>query len=376
MFIQREVIRKGISMSLNGTYKLDLPEHGMLSSLLIRIEGSEKTGYGQGVERWRIIDEMSKVTVLANASTIIKSLTCKQAQALAFYDQGVLPSAQWRNYATNTQFETMLVNFGRFMGDTQYGLDLSRFNNVELQLTNEATSADFTNLTVTITGIYLRDVPATQFGGYMRTEEWKRWTTVADETKYNDLPTAHKLRRIILQAIPDKDGNFLYETNMWNVMYDVDLSLDTGQIRVYKGGLDQLMFENLLDHGHHVLIGAWPYQTADYGVDISIGRVGGHVAGAGTQDGAVASAIATLETARGHGTLKPEVYTGDEPYNVIAFGSNPFHTAFFDFGLDGNPNNYLDPDARKTVKLDIKTRNSSSAADGTAAIVLDRFVPQ
>jgi len=374
MFLQRQILRSSVAMTVNNTYKLDLPEHGMLTSLIIRLSGSQMTGYGQGVENWRLIDEMSKLTVLANASEIIKSVTCKQAQALAFFDQGVIPPAQWRMYATNTQFETMLVNFGRKFGDTEFGLDLSQFNNVELQLSNVATAADFSALAVTIEAVVLRDVPATQYGGYFRTEEWKRWTTISDETVYNIIPTQYPLRRIVLQAIPDKDGNEQNETSMYNVMENVDLSLDTGQVSVYNDGLDQLMFENYLDQGKPMIIGAQTYQTADYGTDISIGRMLGVALGASSKDGAVAASIPTLKADEINGTITPEVYAGDEPQAVIAFGMSPFYCAQFDFGLNNDPANYLDPEARKTVQLDIHTRSGAAYADGTAAIVLDRLV--
>lgn len=374
MFIQREVLRKSISMSLNNTYKLDLPDHGMLTSLLFRFTGSQKTGYGQGVESWRIIDELSKITLLGNASTIIKSMTCKQAQAAAFYDQGVVPPGDWRMYATNTQTETMLVNFGRRMGDTQYGLDLSRWNNVELQLTNIADATDFTDLNITVIGIFMRDVPASQFQGYFRTEEWKRWTTVSDQTVYNELPVSHPLRRIFLQALPDKDGSWQYETNMYNQMYDIQLALDTGQVNVFSGGLEALMYENYLDLGKPAFVSGQTYQTADVGTDLSIGRMVGLAGLASTKDGAVAASIPTVKADETHGTITPEVYAGDEPVSVIAYGISPFHIAYFDFGMDDDPANYLDPDARKTVKLDIKTRSGATYADGTNAVILDRLV--
>lgn len=374
MFLSREVLRSTVAMTVNNTYKLDLPEHGLLTSLIIRISGAQMTGYGQAVENWRLIDELSKVTVLANASEVIKSLTCKQAQALAFFDQGVNPPSQWRMYATNTQFETMLINFGRKFGDTDFGLDLSTFNNVEVQLSNIATAADFSALAVTIEAVILREAPASQYVGYFRTEEWKRWTTVSDETIYNILPTQYPLRRIILQAIPDKDANFQNETSMYNVMDNVELSLDSGQVRVYNDGLDQLMFENYMDQGRPFMIGAQTYNTADYGTDISIGRLLGIATAASTKDGAVAASIPTLKADEGNGTISAEVYGGDEPVQVLAFGMSPYYCAYFDFGLNGDPSNYLDPDARKSVKLDIHTRSGASYADGTAAIVLDRLV--
>lgn len=374
MYIQREYVRENASMTLTDTYKLDLPEHGFLSSLILRISGNEISGYGQAAHDWRIIDEISKIAVLANGATVIKSLTGYQAQALAFYDQGVLPPGSWRNYASNTQFEYILINFGRFMGDTELGLDLSRYDNVELQITNTATSSDFTSLSVSVLGVYVRGAQAGQFKGMLRTEEWRSWTTVSDETKYNDLPIEHKIRRILLQAIPDQDANDVNESDMSNLMDDIDFTLETGQVRVYKGGLDDVMRENYLNLGRQLIVGGLSYMTADYGIDTGVGRAITYLGGAVSKDGSGSSTVPTFAADDLSGTIKPETYEGDNPINFISVGMAPFYTALFDFDLNFDPNNWLDPNTSRTVKLDIHTRSGAAYADGRNAIVLDRLV--
>lgn len=373
-FLQREYVREGVAMALNETYKLDLPEHGLLTSLLIRISGNEISGYGQSMHDWRIIDRITKVAVLVNGATICKSLTGYQVQALSYYDQGVITPGDWRNYAANTQNEYLLVNFGRYMGDPELGLDLSRFANVELQITNNATAAEFTSLSVTVLGIYLRGTQAGQFKGYMRTEEWRSWTTVSDETKYNDLPVEHIIRRILLQAIPDQDANFINETNMVNLMDDIDLGLDTGQVRVFKGGIDDLMRENYLDTGKAAIVGGQMYGVTDKGTDFSLGRPLIFVHGSVSKDGAVSTVIPTLTADELNGTVTPESVEADSPINVLSIGMAPFYTAQFDFNLGWDSANWLDPNQRKTVKLDIHTRSGAAYADGRNAIVLDRLV--
>jgi len=374
MFWQREYVRENIAMTLNGTYKLDLPEHGLLGSLLLRVTGSEATGYGQNGGDWRIVDEISKITILLNGATICKSLTGYEAQALAAHDQGVLSIGRWQNYATNMQSEYFLINFGRFLFDVEVGLDLAKFNNVELQIENTATASDFSDLTVSVLGYYLRDAPLATFGGYMRSEEWRTWTTVADETKYNDLPTEHLLRRILLQAIPAVDSDYVEKTNMANLMDDIELSLDTGVIRVFKGGIDDLMRENYYDNGKLFAAAGNSYMSADKGIDVSLGYVLGGAWGQGSQDGAVGATIACMETGRTSFTQKAETYEADHPIGWVFSGIAPYLTAYFRFDYDFNPLSWLDPERRKTVKLDIHTRNHADAVSGRNAIVLDRFV--
>jgi len=374
MFWQHEYVREAVSMTLNDVYRLDLPEHGLLGSLFFRISGSQASGYGQAAADWRIIDEISKVEIIADGSTVIKSLTGYELQALATWDQGIIPPGAWKNYATNTQWEHMLLNFGRKMFDVEYGLDLSRFKNIELKVTNTATSSDFSDLTISVLGLYLRDSPAGTFRGYLRTEEWRSWTTVADETQYLDLPVEHIIRRILLQAIPSIDSAEVESTNMLNLMDDIEHSLDTGQVRMFKGGIDDLMRINALHLGVPLIVAGSHYMSADQGVDISLGYVGGGAWGAGSQDGAGAAVIATMETGRTSFTQKPETYEADSPIGFMFLGIAPFLTAVLHHDPTPDPLTWLNPQQRATVELNIHTRNASSAASGRNAVVLDRLV--
>ena len=374
MFWQHEYEREASAMTLPSTFQLDLPENGLLGSILLRFTGTQAMGYGQGAADWRIIDKLTKFVILANGATIIKSLTGLQAQALSVLDQGVMPPSVWQNYATNMQTEYVLINFGRKLYDRDYGLDLARFKNIELQITNDAAAASFSDITVSIMAIYLRDAPAGNFKGYMRSEEWRSWTTVMDETKYLDLPTEHILRRVLFQAIPELDADFVGKTGMNNLMDDIEFSLDTGVMRVHKGGIDDLMRMNYYDLGAVLFATGSAYQLADDGIDISLGFVLGGAWGSGSQDGAVAATNTTLETGRDSYTQKSETYEVDHPVGFLFAGITPFLCAQIRFDYDPDPATWLDPNARKTVECNIHTRSHADADAGRNAVVLDRLV--
>lgn len=375
MFLQREYIRENIAMDLNATYQLDLPEQGLLSSILIRISGSQASGLGQSGGSWRILDYISKVEILVNGATVCKSLKGDMVQALAFYDQGVVSPDSWRNYATNTQYFYALLNFGTHYGDLKRALNLGKFDNVEIKITNTATSSQFSDLTVSLLGVYLRDYHEAAIAGYMRTEEWRSWTTVQNETKYLDIPTEHKIRRIVCQAIPDVDSDKVEKTNMFNMMDDVDFTMKTGVIRIHKGGIDDIVRSNLFEYGANIITEGSHYMSADKGVNVGIGYVTGGAWGAGSQDGAGAATIATMETGRTSFTQKPETYEADSPMGFIFKGVAYQNTFVYRFDYQDDSGLWLDPDVSKTIKLDIHTRDSSSAVGGTNKVILDRFVP-
>jgi hypothetical protein len=375
MYWRHEYVREAISMTLGGTYKLDLPQHGQLCSLFLRITGATVSGASAALADWRIIDEISKISILGDGATVIKSLTGYQAQALAYYDQGVIPQGRWSNYATNSVNEHMLVNLGRYLYDPEFGLNLERFNNVELQIENTATAGgatDWSDLTVSVLAVYKEEGGV--YPGYFRTEEWRAWTTVVDETRYNDLPLEGRLRRVMLQAIPGIDSAEVEETNMSNLMDDIEFMLDTGRTRVYKGGIDDIMRLNHLDIGKPVLTGGALVFTADQGVDISLGYVYAGAWGAGSQDGAGAATIATMEWPRTSFTQKPETSEADSPIGAMFLGIAPFMTVLVPYADQWDPAAYLDLRSRATVALNIHTRNNASADNGRNAIVLDRLI--
>jgi len=371
---QREILREQASMALATTYKLDLPKQGHLSALFLQIWGDEATGYGQAGGDWTIADKISKIEVIGNGSTVIKSLTGKQVQALCTYDQGVMPPTVLRNYATNTQFDYFLLNFGRFLYDPDMYLDLERFDNVELWITNTMAAASFPTPYVKVIGFFGREMSTAGYLGYLRSEEWKQWATVQDETVYNELPTELLIRRIMLQAIPAVDADYVVNTTPENLMYDIKLALDTGALLVFDGSMKELMLENYLDFGKLLIRSGYNYNNADKGYDVELGYVIGGSVGIASHDGAVAGSHVTSVAVETKPTQHNENYQADKSAAFVFQGIAPYKTALFRFDYSYDPITWLDPNRRKTVKLDIHTRNAASAASGSNRIILDRVV--
>jgi len=375
MFWQREYIREGAALTLNSTYRLDLPEHGILSAILIKIEGTNKSGHGQGAHNWRVLDNITAIEVILNGSTVCKSIRGDMVQATAFYDNGVVAPDLWRHYGENTQYGYFLLDFGRHLYDRLLGLDLGKFKNVELRITNNASSTtEFGSLTVSILAFYLRDFGSASPIGYIRSETWREWTTVTDATEYLELPTEHPIRRIILQAIPAQGTASLNDTAFYNLMDDVDLSLDTGQVRVYKGGADEITKSNLYEYGRPIITGGEVYQTDTKGVDTGIGNVLKTAHGGGEVSGTSVATIPAYEVTNSNNCQILGTYEADAPIRTMWEGDGYHNTAVFRFDYDADPFTWLDPKARATVNLNVHTRNSATADNGTNRVILDRFV--
>lgn len=373
MYKQNEYLRENAAMTVGQTFRIDLPKTGHLSSLYLKFGGTCVSGATATADPWRLQDHLGLIEVIANGATVIKSYSFKEAQFLCWLRQGIVPPHFWRNYAANTQEEHLMVLFGREHGDPDYGLDLSRYNSVELRITNSASATYYTgDLTVSIMQTFLRD-HAAGFRGYLRTEEWRNWTSVSDQTDYYVLPTEYPIAGLYLRSLPEVSAG-VAETGWYNQMDDIDFSVKGGVERVYKGGLDDLSVLNWLERGAEVITGGQLYKTADYGADLSVGRPFNVATGSGSKDGAVSAVIPTIEADLTINTIKPEAYEADAPIYFMARGLGYQCMAWLWHNHNLDADRLLDPGTYGEMRLNTHTRSGAGYAGGTLQIVLERLV--
>jgi len=373
MYKQMEYLRESKAITRNTTFRIDLPESGMLSALMLRFDADCESAATYSGDPWRLIDHITKVEIIANGATVIKSYSGFELQYINFLSQGQVPPHFWRNYAGNTQMDYCLILFGRFLNDPEYGLDLSQFDNVELRITNSGSatyySADFR---LGIMQNYLRDVPG-GFRGYIRSEEWRKWTTVANTTKYLVLPTEYPISGLYVRTVPAvTNGN--NKTGFHNLMLDIDLSIGGGQKQVFKGGLDDLIVMNYLEKGFEVFTSGHITTVADYGKDVGIGRLFGRAGVASSKALAASTTVPTIEGDNTAHTLKLEYSTGDEPFDFIARGMAYHNCAYLWHAPNLETDLMLDPAVVGDVRLNILTKDDANAASGTNFVFLDRVV--
>jgi len=376
MYFQRDYIRDSATLVRNDTYRLDLPKTGLLGSLLIGVTGVLQSAAFAGGGSWRIVDYIDKIEIVANGSSVIKSISGQCLQALMFWDQGVFSLDKIESYGAAYQRAFFLLNFGRKLFDSDMYLDLSKFSSVELRVTFSGTSTYFSaDPSINIMAYYLRGQGIPSPKGFLRTEEWRKWTTVSDAWTYLDLPEEYPIRRIMLQAVPPLDSNNLATAKLYNIAYEVQLTLQTGGNTVFNGKVQDLMRDNVLDQGAYALSGYNWYGNVDKGFWNGLGYVHAMGTAAMSQTGAAATTIPTIKAANGDDpTTSYESAQADVYYSNIALGLCPHNTLMFRFDQNPDPRTWLDPAAERVVNLNIHTRSGADYADGTIRVVLDRLV--
>jgi len=374
MYFQNEYLRDSVVMTLNDTYRIDLPKFGLLGSLFLFITGDTIAAMGRLGVNWRICDFISKIEIIGDGSIVIKSFTAKQAKAMAFFDQKISMPDSYKNGGAVTQFDYTVINFGRFLSDVDYGLDLSRYKNVEIKITNTAAATNYTSLSVSIMTHILRDAVSGQFKGCMHTENWRTYIPVVSGVEYLELPSNWLIRRIILQSMPGINPATGHRyTACSNLMSIIELTFATGNERVWKDSFTMLEHINLIDYGAYVFGGGSILVNAACGVDVGMDKHIYKAAIAEQYDGAVRTAPTTKGTT--YNTLLDFVDSdAQKPIALLEIGVAPHNCAAFRFDNDLNPATWLDTKAKDVVKLDITTSAAATVTLAKNNIVLDRLV--
>jgi hypothetical protein len=378
-FWQREVLRDAVSMTFAQTHELDLPKTGLLGSLVLYISSSENgTPFVGAVPKWRLIDYISKIEVIGDGAEVIKSFDGLEALASALYDDGQEPPSMWRTYSSTPHRQWIPIHFGRKLMDEIYGLDLSRFDQVTLKITNDASSTYFTtDIKLTVIAYWLRGA-ALSFAGYFRDEVWKSWLPVAAAIEYSELPVSLPIRRIVLEARPARTTTTCKNVHtMISLMSDIELTFKTGQVRVFKGSLFHLGMLSIQELGRHVETRGFVDKNSTLGFECGVGYVLQNM-GAWCADGTYTTVLGNMMKDVQDSAQEIAYHTANGLLGWAVRGFGYCHTVPLFIARKPDLDDLLDPETNKVVKLDILTEAgltlTGTARDARNAIILSRLV--
>jgi len=381
MFKQREVVRSGVSMAFGQTYVLDLPKSGRLESLVLYVRSTQNgQPFLASVPKWRLIDYISKVEVIGDGSEVIKSYDGRQALACAFYDDGREPVSMWRHYSNTPHRQFIPIHFGRWFDDALHDLDLSRFNQVQLRITNDASATFFTtDIQLDVLAIWKRE-PMGASAGYFREEEWKTWAPVAAATEYNILPTLLPIRRILLRGRPAVDSaDSLNNSSMHRLMNPIDFTCRSGQVRRFLGSLEQLGHLSVMEFGALAETMGMIDRNADLGFETGVGYTTNSMKPTATYTNAPATYPVTIANPDVQdSTQQTQARTADAVLEWMARGHGYMHNVPLLIAQLPDLSDMLDPKGENEVKVDITCASGTTVAgtdhNAENAIVLSRLV--
>ena len=361
--------------SVGGSIRTVLPRSGSLSAIMYQATVTPVNDARVAIEKWRLIDYLSKLEVKVNGSTVIKSMSGRLAHVEQWLDGGPAITDQHHNYGTSTLRSHGVLNFGRYFKDLVFGLPLDRFDSVEFTVTNDLAAAQSTSVpALQVYGVFLRDAPAGHFPAFMQTEEIRNWTTVQAATEYVKLQEKGRLRRIVMQADPYCTTAANADTQIYNVLNNLRLTHRSGNIELYNGATRDLWFAHLYEDSRTLLQGAEPYHTDGYGIRTGLGqtlyKTGLHM----SQDNSQSTYAVDLEPGNDSSTQKRQADADADTDSMLFMGLGLENTFVWPYDTYGDIDLCPDLAIEKDVELECKTADSSSAASGKIRVQTSRLM--
>lgn len=206
------------------TYIKELPRNGVISYLDIKFEAtngatSNKDNYIQ--------DVISKIEVIANGSEVLFSATPREIIRLNWLMLGKYPPGKMSEVPNDVQYQHFIIPFGRYPGDTEYGLDLARYNTVDVRITYNLAAVNAVGATgfvsgsakITIACLRAREEGKPSVRGLISTRELKTFTTAASGEETVELPIGKRYVGLLVYCREDGVAD---NTDITKIKIDLD----------------------------------------------------------------------------------------------------------------------------------------------------------
>ena len=202
MYFKEQRYEKTKALTLASTYTKQLPESGLLDNidLFFKIINASSVVNGAPMSMHHHI---TKIEVVGDTDKTLFSLTGEEAIAKAYRKMKALPQNLRTEIGSATQSQTIPIFFGRKPYDGEYALDLSKWDKVELSITNDFSSTYFASHTVDVKLTTIEDASRIP-SKFMKQWEYDKEKPSADTAYVRPkLPTSGLLRSLMIQLDPD-----------------------------------------------------------------------------------------------------------------------------------------------------------------------------
>jgi len=351
VYFKEQRFQKDKGSTLASTHTVELPETGILDSILLQFGLVNKTGVASDApcNAWHHI---TKIEVIGNNDKTLYSLTGEEAIAKAFRKMGRLPPFTHNEYGLKTQWQNIPIFFGRRYHDSHYALDLSKWDKVEVQVTNDFSSTYFTSLSMETRLCTIED-SAAAYAKFLKQWEYEKAKPDADADYIRPkLPTTGRLRELMIQIDPDLTAttaapvtNVLSDSFNWKLWFkDRALTIRDHRIK------DLMRDEHLLKGIGPAIAPLKPYPSTTRYTDFIWGYI-------------TSIAVGSIHTA--DATVYPPAFDDSQDryqalknvgtatwYQALAKGYGIFTTFAIPFYVEDIEDEYLDLDRYKPVEIE------------------------
>lgn len=204
MYFKEQRFQKAKASTLASTHTVELPDTGLLDSLSIYLRITNAADMSTSAPT-NIHHHITKIEVIGDTDKTLSSLTGEEAIAKAYRKMGALPPFKQDEYNGKSQDMLIALLLGRRYKDGEYALDLSKWDKVELQVTNDFTTDEIVAASLSMETRLCTIEEAVK----VPKKFFKQWEYQADKPDADGdyvrpkLPTKGLLRSLMIQLDPD-----------------------------------------------------------------------------------------------------------------------------------------------------------------------------
>lgn len=204
MYFKEQRYQKAKASTLASTHTVELPDTGLLDSLSMYLRITNAADMSTSAPT-NIHHHITKIEVVGDTDKILFSMTGEEAIAKAYRKMGALPPFKQDEYNGKSQDMMIPIFFGRKYKDGLLALDLSKWDKVELQVTNDFTTDEIVAASLSMeTRLCTIEDTAATISKFLKQWEYQTDKPDADEDYVRPkLPTKGLLRSLMIQLDPD-----------------------------------------------------------------------------------------------------------------------------------------------------------------------------
>jgi len=265
------------STSTANTITVDLPEDGILSILNVQCTYTKTQTDDRCLPDWEAV---TKLEVLVDGSTVVKSLTGKQARELVFYNGGPFTGTAWHwgLGGSTDSYTGFPLYFGKSASDRTCGLNLGAYSNPQLKITYDTsqTSCDGNTYDAATTPTFKYNIMAKVFDAppagytnrYVQSRQIDSYTVAASTEHNTEIPRGYDLKGIMLEN--------RYKEIAWNALTDhVKLDFDNGKWVPLDFDHENVLAFVKDCYPQPVIVGHWARAASQDDTDLCVGQVHG-----------------------------------------------------------------------------------------------------
>lgn len=227
----------------SGEKTTDLRGLDPITAIWLEVRATNSTTNNQDNTMAQNIEEIQVI----DGSDVIFSLDGEEALALTAYYLGRIPSQLIEEFANNVQSLSIIIPFGRFIGDPVYAFDPKRFSNPQVRIKWNLAAVTAVGVTgfATGTGRWTVVPIIMQNGatprGLLTIKEQYTSAGAASGDDFVDLPRDHPYLALMIRA-------YKTVTAVYNVLDDVKLSIDFDRVVPFNMRMSDLLRLNSMLH--------------------------------------------------------------------------------------------------------------------------------